>query len=77
MSGIPMPPPEGAAISARQTALAYQLRDRVSGRKPFTYLGNDERAAAAFQPDDLGRLRELKRSRDPESVFRSNYPVLR
>lgn len=77
MSGIPITPDIGAAISARQTGLAYVLRHHVSGRKPFNYLGNDENVSAAFSLDDLTRLRSLKGERDPDGVFRSNYPVFK
>ncbi|MGW4407929.1 hypothetical protein ACWEJ6_28145 [Nonomuraea sp. NPDC004702] len=48
----------------------------TSGRKPFTFLAPGERAAAAFAPDDLARLRDVKRSRDPRGIFRGNFPVL-
>ncbi|MDX6427981.1 MAG: hypothetical protein QOE54_347, partial [Streptosporangiaceae bacterium] len=52
------------------------LTPYTSGRKPFNFLGHGESAAAAFPGDTLARLRDLKRSRDPQGVFRSNYPVL-
>ncbi|MEV4010491.1 hypothetical protein AB0J35_08325 [Nonomuraea angiospora] len=32
-------------------------------------------AADAFDEGTLARLRELKRARDPQGVFRANFPV--
>jgi FAD/FMN-containing dehydrogenase len=77
MLAVPRAPGSAPAMVARQNALAYQLRAHVSGRKPFTYLGNEERAAQAFPSADVARLREIKRARDPNGVFHSNYPVLK
>ncbi|MGW2159207.1 FAD-binding oxidoreductase [Nonomuraea sp. NPDC001699] len=64
------------AVRAKQDAIAAALGDRVSGRKPYTFLAPGERAAQAFTEPALARLREIKRSRDPHGVFRANYPVL-
>ncbi|MFI6181696.1 FAD-binding oxidoreductase [Nonomuraea sp. NPDC051191] len=64
------------AVRAKQDAIAAALGDRVSGRKPYTFLAPGERAAQAFPEPALARLREIKRSRDPHGVFRANYPVL-
>ncbi|MFG1753483.1 FAD-binding oxidoreductase [Streptosporangium sandarakinum] len=64
------------AVADRQEAIVARLARYVSGRKPFTYLGKGERAAAAFPDDALARLRDVKRARDPRGVFRSNHPVL-
>ncbi|RSN12646.1 FAD-linked oxidase [Nonomuraea sp. WAC 01424] len=64
------------AVRAKQDAVVAALGDRVSGRKPYTFLSPGERAAQAFPEPTLARLREIKRSRDPHGVFRANYPVL-
>nr|WP_236714926.1 FAD-binding oxidoreductase [Nonomuraea pusilla] len=73
----PLPAPELApAIRERHARISGAMAPYVSGRKPFTYLGYGERAAAAFPGDVLERLREVKRRRDPHGVFRSNFPVL-
>jgi FAD/FMN-containing dehydrogenase len=65
-----------ADVLARQQEIAHALVPHTSGRKPFTLLTPGERAANALTPDALARLRQLKRSRDPRGVFRSNFPVL-
>ncbi|QFG23968.1 FAD-binding oxidoreductase [Actinomadura sp. WMMB 499] len=74
--GVPTGPESSAAITAKQRALAGALGPHLSGRKPFTYLNAAETAADAFGPAALGRLRDIKRTRDPHGVFRSNFPVL-
>ncbi|MGW4965247.1 FAD-binding oxidoreductase [Nonomuraea sp. NPDC004186] len=61
------------AVVARRAELVGELR--VSGRKPYTFLTAGERAADAFDEGTLARLRELKRARDPQGVFRANFPV--
>ncbi len=76
MIGIPSDPETAVAVETRQKELAGALVPYTSGRKPYTFLGIGERAAAAFPGDVLTRLRGIKRARDPRNVFRSNYPVL-
>ncbi|WP_125775034.1 FAD-binding oxidoreductase [Antribacter gilvus] len=73
--GVPFTPEVGEAVRARQAAIVAALGDRVSGRKPFTFLAPEESAAAAFGPEALARLRAIKAERDPHGVFRSSYPV--
>ncbi|WP_245647059.1 FAD-binding oxidoreductase [Microtetraspora niveoalba] len=76
MLGVPGSPEETAAIADRQASIARALTPYTSGRKPFTFLGHGEGAAAAFPGDVLARLRDLKRDRDPMGVIRANHPVL-
>ncbi|WP_214325730.1 FAD-binding oxidoreductase [Nonomuraea sediminis] len=64
------------AVQAKQAALVEALGQAVSGRKPYTFLAPGDSAAQAFPSDTLGRLREIKRLRDPYGVFRANFPVL-
>jgi FAD/FMN-containing dehydrogenase len=66
----------GAAVRTRQREIADALVPHTTGRKPFTLLAPGERAANAFTPETLARLRGIKRARDPQSVLRSNFPVL-
>ncbi|WBB58108.1 FAD-binding oxidoreductase [Streptomyces sp. WMMC500] len=73
--GVPFSPEVAAAIPARRDALVKALGPYVTGRKPFTYLGAGESPAAAFGAESLARLRAVKRDRDPQGVFRSNFPV--
>ncbi|WP_248963971.1 FAD-binding oxidoreductase [Sphaerisporangium perillae] len=72
-----LPVPELAEpIKERQASIARALMPYTTGRKPFTFLKHEERAAAAFPGDTLARLRDIKRRRDPNGVFHSNHPVL-
>jgi FAD/FMN-containing dehydrogenase len=64
------------AVRAKQSETVAAMGAHVSGMKPFTFLGRAETAAAAFDEPTLSRLRAIKRTRDPRSVIRSNYPVL-
>ncbi|MEV4258200.1 FAD-linked oxidase, partial [Spirillospora sp. NPDC049652] len=66
----------GAAVGERQREIADALIPHTTGRKPFTLLAPGDRAASAFTPEALDRLRALKRRRDPHGVLRSNFPVL-
>ncbi|MBN6052158.1 FAD-binding oxidoreductase [Nonomuraea sp. RK-328] len=64
------------AVPAKQAEIVRRLGERVSGRKPYTFLAPGEDAAQAFPAETLTRLREIKKSRDPQQVFRANFPVL-
>ncbi|GAA1011530.1 oxidoreductase [Acrocarpospora pleiomorpha] len=76
MLGI-LPFPELAGpIQERQHAVARAVAPSLSGRRPFTLLSHDAPAEAAFPAETLDRLRDIKRRRDPQGVFRSNHPVL-
>ncbi|MEV3983451.1 FAD-binding protein [Nonomuraea sp. NPDC049758] len=68
-----LPSPE---VAERMERLGKSLVPFSTGRRPFTMLHGGEQAAAAFSPETLARLRDLKRARDPLSVIRSNFPVL-
>ncbi|MFF0576203.1 FAD-binding oxidoreductase [Streptosporangium saharense] len=74
--GIAPGPEAVAALGTRVKEIAGALVPYTSGRKPYTFLGVGESAAAAFPGDVLARLREVKRARDPRGVLRANYPVL-
>lgn len=76
MFGVPSSPERRAEIVARQEALVQSVAPYISGRKPYTYLSPGDTAAAAFTPEALARLQQVKRDRDPRGVFRSNFPVL-
>jgi FAD/FMN-containing dehydrogenase len=75
MLGVPDSPGTAGAIKERQASLVRALTPYTSGRKPFNFLGHEETSSVAFPGGTLARLRDIKRSRDPEGVFRSNYPV--
>lgn len=73
--GVPVSPEVADGVVARRAALLKALGDHVPGHKPYTFLGVGERAADAFGAESLARLRAVKRARDPQGVFRSNFPV--
>ncbi|MFC3985372.1 FAD-binding oxidoreductase [Streptosporangium jomthongense] len=76
MFGVTPGPEATAAVETRLKEIAGKFVPHTSGRKPYTFLGVGERAAAAFPGDVLARLRDVKRARDPRGVLRANYPVL-
>jgi hypothetical protein len=76
MIGDVVSPEIGETIKERHAAISQTMAPYTTGRKPFTYLGYGEKAASAFPGDVLARLRDIKRRRDPNGVFRSNNPVL-
>jgi len=63
-------------VRERQSDFVRALEPYTSGRKPFTLLARGERAASAFSAGTLARLQAIKAARDPQGVFRSNFPVL-
>lgn len=72
----PAPTPEfEAAVTGRAAEVAGAMRPYLSGRKPFTYLDSGETPDVVFDAATLSRLREVKDRRDPDGLFRSNYPV--
>ncbi|WP_336207024.1 FAD-binding oxidoreductase [Nonomuraea sp. LPB2021202275-12-8] len=76
MVGLALGPELARAVTEKQSRLAEQVGEHVSGRKLYTFLSRGESAAAAFPEETLGRLREIKRARDPRHTIRANYPVL-
>jgi hypothetical protein len=75
--GIPMVPELGLAIEAAFAAVKVAMTDYLTGRTFFTFLGADDDPSAAFTPESLARLQDIKRTVDPNGVVRSNRPVLR
>ncbi|WP_308250210.1 FAD-binding protein [Sphaerisporangium fuscum] len=63
------------AVQVKQAQLVHKLAAHVSGRKPYTFLAPGENAGQALPAETLARLREIKKSRDPQHVFRANFPV--
>ncbi|MFI6500082.1 FAD-binding oxidoreductase [Nonomuraea typhae] len=76
MLGLAITPEMAQGARDKQARLAEALGGYVSGRKPYTFLSPADTAAAAFPAQTLDRLREIKRARDPQGVFRANFPVL-
>jgi FAD/FMN-containing dehydrogenase len=75
--GVPVVPELGPAIEASIAAVKVALDDYLTGRTFFTFLGHDDDPTAAFTPEALARLQDIKRTVDPAGVIRSNRPVLR
>lgn len=73
--GLAFSPDLADAVGRRLDALPGDLGEVATGRKPTTFLTPGERAAAAFSPAALDRLRNLKRSRDPHGVVRGAHPL--
>lgn len=74
--GMVTTPESKAAIETRRQQYRDALRPVLADRAPFTFLTPGDTAARAFTPATLTRLRAIKHSRDPHTVFRANYPVL-
>ncbi|MFF3226753.1 FAD-binding oxidoreductase [Nocardia suismassiliense] len=62
-------------IRTRFTDILGALGTHITGAKPYTFLAPGESASAAFDPETLARLRQIKQDRDPAGVIRANYPV--
>jgi hypothetical protein len=52
------------------------LAGQTNGRRMPNFVGEAQDDATGYDPATLARLQEIKRSRDPEGVIRSNKPVL-
>ncbi|WP_147917682.1 FAD-binding oxidoreductase [Ruania zhangjianzhongii] len=65
---------DATSIIDRQQRLADSLP--TSGHKPVTMLRANEGLADALPADSLERLRQIKRERDPQGVFRANFSAL-
>ncbi|MEV0688337.1 hypothetical protein AB0I35_31210 [Nocardia sp. NPDC050378] len=50
-------------------------RPHITGSKPYTFLAPGETASAAFDPETLARLRQIKTTRDPHNIIRANFPL--
>ncbi|MFI7000382.1 FAD-binding oxidoreductase [Nocardia sp. NPDC050175] len=70
--GLPNPSGE---VRTRFGQIIDALGPHITGAKPYTFLAPGESAAAAFDPETLARLRNIKQARDPHGVIRANFPV--
>ncbi|GAB2685866.1 FAD-binding oxidoreductase [Kribbella swartbergensis] len=74
-------PGPGAGPVGHRTATYSLIVDREmptlpnSGRTFVNFLGDPGRADTAYAPDDLRRLREVKRAYDPANLFRLNANI--
>ena len=75
--GLPMVPELAPVIEMTFASIRHALRDYLTGRTFFTFLGSDADPTRAFSASALERLQQVKRTVDPNGVLRSNRPVLR
>jgi hypothetical protein len=73
--GLAFTPEAGAAVAAKQAELVAALGDAVTGAKLATFLGPTDTLADAFSAAEVQRLREVKKTWDPQGRFVSNFPV--
>ncbi|GAA5052600.1 FAD/FMN-containing dehydrogenase [Thermocatellispora tengchongensis] len=74
--GVLATPETARLVAARDAEIAAALAPYTGERRPLTFMEAGDTAAAAFSPETLARLREIKRARDPHGVFRGNFPVM-
>ena len=73
--GIPAVPEIVPAIRERMSAMEAAMAPFSEGRQFFNFLPSSD-PSSAIGAEELARLREIKRRRDPLGVIRSNRPVL-
>ncbi|QRY42622.1 FAD-binding oxidoreductase [Mycolicibacterium boenickei] len=73
--GMQPNPDSEAALKARTNGFLETLVPVNATKVPFNFLTPEQNAADAFDAGTLARLRAVKHHRDPDGVFRSNYPV--
>ncbi|MEV6277135.1 FAD-binding oxidoreductase [Nocardia sp. NPDC051832] len=64
-----------ADIRTRFAGILDDLGTHITGAKPYTFLAPGESAAAAFDPETLARLQQIKSTRDPRDTIRANFPL--
>ncbi|WP_069385508.1 FAD-binding oxidoreductase, partial [Cellulosimicrobium cellulans] len=74
--GLAFEPGLATAVGHRLAEMPAELRGLATGRKPATFLSPGESVSAAYDEAALARLRDLKRSRDPQGTVRGSYPLL-
>ena len=70
--------PDPAAIDelrAAVEAVVARLRPHATGQSFLNFLGEPERVADAYTPEDYQRLGEIKAAWDPDNVFRGNHNI--
>ena len=74
--GVPAVPELAAAIPHAFAAIDAAVGHYATGRRMPNFSGDGQDDTAGYDPATLVRLQEIKRSRDPLGVIRSNKPVL-
>ncbi|WP_067692175.1 FAD-binding oxidoreductase [Nocardia jejuensis] len=77
LHGLATSPATARTVRDTQRRIVVGLGGRIGARKPFTSLIPGESIAAAFDGPTVDRLSDLKRIRDPYTVFRANFPIHR
>jgi FAD/FMN-containing dehydrogenase len=72
--GVPMGPRAGE-IPGAIGALMEAVGPAATGRTPLNFCHTAEEAVGAFDAATLERLREVKRSVDPDGMFLSSHPL--
>jgi hypothetical protein len=74
--GVPAVPELAAAIPHAFAAIDAAVGHYATGRRMPNFSGDGQDDTAGYDPATMVRLQEIKRSRDPLGVIRSNKPVL-
>ena len=74
--GIPVVPEVAAAIPHAFAAIDQAVGRLSTGHRMPNFSGAAQGNSAGYAPGTLFRLRQLKQTRDPRRVIRSNKPVL-
>ena len=73
--GMQPNPQAGTALEERTSHYLEQLTSVNTNKTLFNFLDHRQTVADALDANTLARLRDIKRTRDPNGVFRSNHPV--
>lgn len=74
--GVPAVPELAAAIPHGFDAIDRALSHVASARRMPNFVGEGQDNASGYDPGTLARLQQVKQSRDPHGLIRSNKPVL-
>jgi FAD/FMN-containing dehydrogenase len=67
--------PLSVIVDAQVPSVVEALRPHATGGTFLNFLADPAKTQAAYTADDYDRLREVKRSYDPENVFRLNHNI--
>jgi FAD/FMN-containing dehydrogenase len=62
-------------LTATVEAVTSRLRPHATGGSFLNFLGDPDRIADAYTPEDYRRLTEVKAAWDPDNVFRGNHNI--
>ena len=63
------------ALVAAAAAFSARVRPFATGGSFLNFLGDPDRIADAYTPDDYRRLTEVKAAWDPDNLFRANHNI--